>query len=88
MTSGEYDAPPTAWVECRLEPSARCARSFGMLIAERHRVRHEPLTVLTRTAQPLLWLLVFAAALSNVRGLHDSDVPYQGFAVPRGLGAG
>ena len=33
-------------------------------------------------AQPLLWLLVFGAALSNVRGLGAEGVPYRAYLVP------
>jgi ABC-2 type transport system permease protein len=53
-----------------------------MARAELHRVRREPAVLLTRAAQPLLWLLVFGAALSRARGLHTGDVPYQTFIVP------
>lgn len=86
MRSTGYDAPPGGWVEAPLPPVAALRTILGMVIAEFHRVRHEPVTVLTHTAQPLLWLLVFAAALSNVRGLHDTDLPYQVFVVPGVLG--
>lgn len=53
-----------------------------MAEAELHRLRREPTVLLTRAAQPLLWLLVFGAALSRARGLHAGDVPYQAFIVP------
>lgn len=33
-------------------------------------------------AQPLLWLLVFGAAVSRVRGLGSEGVPYKAFLVP------
>ncbi|HUR18554.1 MAG TPA: ABC transporter permease [Acidimicrobiales bacterium] len=50
--------------------------------AEWHRVRREPSALVARVAQPLLWLLVFGAAVSKVRGLGDTEVPYQAFLVP------
>jgi ABC-2 type transport system permease protein len=63
------------------------ATSYGCTVwaiagAELQRVRREPSVLLTRAAQPLLWLLVFGAALSRARNLTAGDVPYQAFIVP------
>jgi ABC-2 type transport system permease protein len=49
---------------------------------EIQRVRREPSVLVTRAAQPLLWLLVFGAALSHARNLTTGGVPYQAFIVP------
>ena len=49
---------------------------------EWNRVRREPSVLITRAAQPLLWLLVFGAALGGVRDLGPRDVDYQAFIVP------
>jgi ABC-2 type transport system permease protein len=35
-----------------------------------------------RVAQPLLWLLFFGVAVSNVRDLEVAGVPYKAFLVP------
>lgn len=59
---------------------------LGMASAELHRLGHQPAALVTRAAQPLLWILVFGAALSGVRGLQDTAVPYQTFVVPGVLG--
>jgi ABC-2 type transport system permease protein len=81
-------APPDAWVEPVPPPSlAEAAGSYlttvsAMVAAEAVRVRREPTVLVTRTAQPLLWLLVFGAALSQVRGLPTEGVRYQTFIVP------
>jgi ABC-2 type transport system permease protein len=50
--------------------------------AEIQRVRREPSVILTRAVQPLLWLLVFGAALSRVRGLATEGTDYQAFILP------
>lgn len=92
MRSAASGAPAAAWAE-ELPPLPLHAAAAGalrsvtaMAVAEFHRVRHEPLAIATRTAQPLLWVLVFGAALSGVRGLHADSVSYQTFVVPGVLG--
>jgi ABC-2 type transport system permease protein len=83
-----HDAPPDGLAE--VVPSASPLAATGaylravaaMAAAEMHRVRHTPTVILTRVAQPLLWLLVFGAALSRVRDLPTDGVPYQTFIVP------
>lgn len=49
--------------------------------AELQRARREPSVLLTGAAQPLLWLLVFGAAMSRARKLTTSDVSYRAFIV-------
>jgi ABC-2 type transport system permease protein len=55
---------------------------YAMAVVEWHKIRREPSVLLTRTAQPLLWLLVFGAAVSQVRGLGPAGVDYQAYIVP------
>lgn len=88
MRSRAVAAPPDAWVEPVPAPSARQAAAGylatvgAMVAAEVVRVRREPTVLVTRIAQPLLWLLVFGAALSGARGLPTDGVRYQTFIVP------
>ncbi|MGH9263767.1 MAG: ABC transporter permease [Acidimicrobiales bacterium] len=63
------------------------ATSYGRTVvamaqAELHRTRRERTVLLARAAQPLLWLLVFGAAVSRVRELGAEGVPYKAFLVP------
>ena len=80
--------PPDVWVEevPRLSPpevvAGYCATVGAIAGAELQRVRREPSVLVTRAAQPLLWLLVFGAALSRARNLTTGGVPYQAFIVP------
>lgn len=55
---------------------------YAVGAVEWHRVRREPTVLVMRVAQPLLWLLVFGAAVSRVRGLGPPGVSYQAFLVP------
>ncbi len=88
MRSPGTAAPPGALVEA-VPPPSRAAAAAGylttlgaMAAAEFHRLRREPVVFLSRAAQPLLWLLVFGAALSQARGLPTHGVRYQSFIVP------
>lgn len=88
MRSRAVVAPPDAWVE-PVQPLSLAHAAGGylttvsaMVAAEVRRVWREPTVLVTRTAQPLLWLLVFGAALSQVRGLPTEGVRYQTFIVP------
>ncbi len=88
MTSGEHAAPPGVLVREVASPSlADAVTGYGTAVwaiarAELQRVRREPSVLLTRATQPLLWLLVFGAALSKARNLTTGGVPYQAFIVP------
>lgn len=88
MRSRAVAAPPDAWVEpvppLTLRQAARAylATVGAMTAAELVRIRREPTVLVTRSAQPLLWLLVFGAALSKARGLPTEGVRYQTFIVP------
>ncbi|MDP9403583.1 MAG: ABC transporter permease [Actinomycetota bacterium] len=88
MRSPAPAAPPDALVEAipasSLPDAVRsyCRTIAAMAEVEFHRVRREPSVILTRAAQPVLWLLVFGAAVSRVRGLGSRAVPYQAFIVP------
>ena len=88
MTSRAGAAPPDAWVEpvpplsLRQAAGGYLATVGAMVAAELVRIRREPTVLATRTAQPLLWLLVFGAALSEARDLPTEGVRYQTFIVP------
>ena len=55
---------------------------YAVAAVEWHRIRREPTLLLVRAAQPLLWLLVFGAAVSRVRGLGPPGLSYQAYLVP------
>ncbi len=88
MRSTASGAPPGALVEEVRPPSfSQSAGSYletvtAMAQAEVHKVWREPSVLIARSAQPLLWLLVFGAAVSRVRGLGAEGVPYKAFLVP------
>jgi ABC-2 type transport system permease protein len=88
VTSTASGAPPDALVEhlpdlTLAESAASYAETVSaMAQAELHKVWREPGVLAARAAQPLLWLLIFGAAVSRVEGLGDEGVPYKSFLVP------
>lgn len=88
MKSAAPGAPPDALVEAvpGLSPTQLASSYLGTVVAmaqaELHRARRERSVLVARAAQPLLWLLVFGAAVSRVRDLGVAGVPYKAFLVP------
>lgn len=88
MPSAAPGAPPDALVEAvaTLSPAQLASSYLGTVVAmaqaELHRARRERSVLVARAAQPLLWLLVFGAAVSRVRDLGVAGVPYKAFLVP------
>lgn len=83
-------AGPDAAPDGSADPAAPAGSAAGAYLrtvgavaeVEWHRARREPAVLLTRVAQPLLWLLVFGAAVSRVPALAPPGVDYQAFLVP------
>ena len=77
-----------------LEPAVRRAASaepawLGFLAdtatiadAELRKVFRDPLEILTRAVQPILWLLVFGQVLASTRAIPTGNVPYLDFLAP------
>jgi ABC-2 type transport system permease protein len=78
-----------------LEPAARQAawaeppvwlRFFSDTLtiadAELRKVARDPLEILTRGVQPILWLLVFGQVLAGARAIPTGSVPYLDFLAP------
>lgn len=88
MRSVATGAPPDVLVERlpKRTPAQHVSRYLGTIYAiavvELHHIRRQPSVLLVRTVQPLLWLLVFGAAVSGVRGLGPAGTDYQAFLVP------
>lgn len=50
--------------------------------AELRKMRHDPVDIFTRSAQPLLWLFIFGTALSRSRVLAPPGVEYRAYLAP------
>lgn len=51
-------------------------QTWAVAAAEIQKLRHDPLELLTRAVQPVLWLLLFGEVMSRVRGVAPGDLPY------------
>lgn len=56
--------------------------SLAVIEMELRKLRRDPTELFARTIQPVLWLLVFGQALSQVRGIPTGGVDYQTFMTP------
>src|SRR5262244_1666106 len=54
----------------------------AMAQAELRKLRHDPIDIFTRAAQPLLWLFIFGTAMAHNRGLHTDGVNYKAYLAP------
>jgi len=49
---------------------------------EIRKLRHDPTELFTRAVQPVLWLLIFGQAFSQIRSIPTGSVNYQTFMMP------
>jgi ABC-2 type transport system permease protein len=74
-------APPRAsWAEGPLQTLAR--RTAALSLVELQKLRHDHTELLTRTVQPLLWLLVFGQIFSRIRAIPTGPVSYLAYLTP------
>ena len=56
--------------------------SFAVANAEFVKLKHDPLELLMRAIQPILWLVVFGNVMGRIRGLSVGTINYQDFLAP------
>lgn len=56
--------------------------TLAIVEMEIRKLRHDPIGVVTRTFQPLLWLLVFGQVFSRTRIIPTGNLPYTAFLAP------
>lgn len=57
-------------------------KTLNIAELEMRKLRHEPMDLLTRAIQPLLWLLIFGQVLAGVRAIPTGDFGYIEFMAP------
>lgn len=81
MTSAAHDAPRTGWAEPG--PIRRYAEDVLTVTgAELLKIRHDPVEMISRATQPLLWLLVFGQVLARTRAIDTGTLPYIDYLAP------
>ena len=53
--------------------------AYGVAAAEVQKLRHDPLELVTRALQPVLWLLLFGEVMAQVRGMSQGSLRYLDF---------
>jgi ABC-2 type transport system permease protein len=54
-------------------------QTLGVAAAEVQKLHHDPLELLTRAVQPVLWLMLFGEVMARVRGVAPGNIPYLDF---------
>ncbi len=50
--------------------------------AEIRKLRHDPVELMTRAIQPVLWLLIFGQVMNRLRAMPTGGIPYVDFLAP------
>jgi ABC-2 type transport system permease protein len=81
VTSLERAVRPIGWAE---PPGALrfVADTATIADVELRKLRHDPVELLTRAVQPILWLLVFGQVLAAARAIPTGSLPYLDFLAP------
>jgi len=81
VTSAEHAARPSAWAEPG--PIPRFVEdTLTITRAELLKVRHDPIEMVSRAAQPLLWLVVFGQVLAQTHAIPTGGMPYIDYLAP------
>ena len=54
-------------------------QTMAVAAAEVQKLYHDPLELLTRAVQPVLWLMLFGEVMARVRGVAPGNIPYLDF---------
>jgi ABC-2 type transport system permease protein len=58
------------------------SRVVTFCLVELQKIRHDRSELVTRAAQPVLWLLVFGTTFNRIHAIPTGDVPYLDFLAP------
>jgi len=79
--SGEPGALPATMVDQSVGYTLGdyLTQTFAIAAAEVQKLRHDPLELITRAVQPVLWLMLFGEVMARVRGVAPGNIPYLDF---------
>ncbi len=76
-------APLDVWAEPHRSRAGTLLSRVGTLcLVELEKLRHDRSELLTRSIQPILWLLIFGTTFSRIRAIPSGGVPYLDFLAP------
>ncbi len=80
MTSLARVERPVAWADLPL--ITFIVDTGAVADIELRKVRHDPIELITRAAQPILWLLIFGQVIAATRAIPTGGLPYLDFLAP------
>jgi ABC-2 type transport system permease protein len=80
-TSGVHVGRPATMADRSIGQSLGdyATQTFAVAAAEVQKLYHDPLELLTRAVQPVLWLMLFGEVMARVHGVAPGDIPYLDF---------
>jgi len=81
VRSLERDAPRVDWAEPP-GPVRFLADTLTIAEGELRKLRHDPVELLTRAVQPILWLVVFGQVIAQTRAIPTGSMSYLDFLAP------
>jgi ABC-2 type transport system permease protein len=82
VTSPGPAAPPAGSAEPALAAAAFARQSLAVARAELHKLWRDPTELLTRSVQPILWLVVFGQVFSRTHAIPTGGLEYLDFMAP------
>ncbi len=79
--SNEHAAWPAAWNETE-QPFAFVRQMLAVAEADVRKLIHDPVELLTRMIQPVLWLVIFGPVFSRTRAIPTGGLRYLDFMAP------
>lgn len=81
VTSDSHAAPPTSTVDRSVSRTLGnyATQTWAVAAVEVQKLHHDPLELLTRAVQPVLWLLLFGEVMAQVRGVSPGNMRYLDF---------
>ena len=79
--SGEHVGLPANMVDRSISQvlGDYATQTYAVAAAEVQKLYHDPLELLTRAVQPVLWLMLFGEVMARVRGVAPGNIPYLDF---------
>jgi ABC-2 type transport system permease protein len=79
--SDEHAAPRASMVDRSVSQAFGdyVTQTYAVAAAEVQKLYHDPLELLTRAVQPVLWLMLFGEVMARVRGVAPGNLPYLDF---------
>jgi ABC-2 type transport system permease protein len=83
VTPNNPVGPPAATVDLNFDLEPRYFEQvFAIAATEMLKIKRDPVELMTRAAQPILWLLVFGQVLGRVKGISTGAESYLAFFAP------